>query len=68
MQGTTRRNGVKFSTEGPLRTLEDWLDENCADSWKLVLLDLDAEFERKEVQIMFASKTDKDKFIAAYAK
>lgn len=58
---------VKFKTPGSLVAMEDWLEQNCSHGWKLVLLDMDSELDRKEIQIMFADKADKDKFVAAYS-
>lgn len=66
-----RRNihfGVKFATTGSLITLEDWLDVHCSEAWRLVLLGMDDDLDRKEIQIMFASKADKDRFVANFMK
>ncbi len=62
------RYGVKFVTSGSLVELEDWLDENCSESWRLVFLDMDESLDSKDVQIMFASKSDKDKFVATHSR
>lgn len=59
--------GVKFSTPGSLISLEDWLDANCSEPWKLVLLDMDSDLDRKDIQIMFTSEADKNKFVAHYS-
>lgn len=59
---------MKFSTSGSLASLEDWLEENCTSNWNLVLLDLDDDFDKKVVQVMFANETDKTAFTANFAK
>jgi hypothetical protein len=69
-EATDRRNarfGIKYVTLGSLIEIEDWLDDQCSGIWELVLLDMDDELERKEVQIMFEHKSDKEKFIAQYS-
>lgn len=59
--------GIRFATSGSLITLEDWLYDNCAQPWKLVLLDMDSDLDRKEIQIMFTSEADKAKFVAKHS-
>ena len=60
--------GVKLSTTSSLVDLEDLLDEECTDNWKIIFLGMDDEFDQKEVQIMFASKSDKENFVGSHFK
>jgi hypothetical protein len=56
--------GVNLSTTSSLVDLGDLLDKECTDNWKIIFLSMDKEFHLKEVQIMFACKSDKENFIA----
>ena len=60
--------GVNLSTTSSLVDLGDLLEKECTDNWKIIFLSMDNEFHLKEVQIMFASKSDKENFIANHFK
>ena len=62
------RYGIKYVTVGSLVKLEDWLDKYCVDQCNIILIGMDDKLEKKEVQIMFITKADKDKFIEEYHK
>ena len=60
--------GVKLFTTSSLVELEELLDEECTDNWKVIFLGMDDKFDQKEVRIMFARKSDKDHFVASHFK
>ena len=60
--------GVNLSTTSSLVDLGNLLDKECTDNWKIIFLSMDDEFHLKEVQIMFACKSDKENFIANHFK
>ena len=60
--------GVNLTTTSSLVELEELLDEECTDNWKVIFLGMDDKFDQKEVRIMFARKSDKDHFVASHFK
>jgi hypothetical protein len=60
--------GVLYSTIGAVADVEDWLDENCASDWNLVVDGLDESLTKKSLRIMFEHEADKLRFISEYAR
>jgi len=64
-----RRNvtfDVICKTSGSLNSIEDWLDDNCKESWDLVLLNLGEDMTQKSIKVIFTLFSDKTKFIEKY--
>lgn len=61
-------HGIKFKTSGSLVAMEAWLEANCLGRWSLVLTDVDDAIEQKEVQLRFANKDEKDRFVNHYGR
>ena len=60
--------GVKLSTTTSLVDLQDLLEEECTDNWKIIFIDMDNKLYQKDVKIMFACERDKEYFIANHFK
>ncbi|NQV84042.1 MAG: hypothetical protein HQ494_09505 [Rhodospirillales bacterium] len=60
------RREILFSvicfTSGSIDTIEDWLDDNCEDEWRVVLQGVGEDLTRKKLNVMFKAKVDRAKF------
>jgi len=55
-------------TSGSITKIEDWLDENCASEWSVVLQDIAEDFMQKNLRIMFERESDREQFLSRYFK
>ncbi|NQU61959.1 MAG: hypothetical protein HQ512_12580 [Rhodospirillales bacterium] len=62
--------GVDCKTSGSLTTIEDWLDDHCQGTWKLIILEMEVaeDLAKKNVKVMFELEHDKDQFVLLYGK
>lgn len=71
-RGDTERRqwkcGLLYKTSEPAHVVEDWLDDNAAGEWNLILDDMDDALSGKTLKIMFSDIEDKDKFMVKFAK
>jgi len=64
--GERRRmaHGVRLKFYGALSDIEDWLDDECAGDFQVVIVDLSDDLTSKTIEVMFEHMEDREKFKA----
>jgi len=57
---------VPCTTSGSISNLEDWLEDNCKNDFKVVLEKIDDDMVKKHLIIMFKTETDRNTFLDKY--
>jgi len=56
--------GVRLTFYGALSTVEEWLDDECAGDFQVVIVGISDDLTSKTVEVMFENAADRDKFKA----